>query len=170
MDVLKDFSKTISVLTKYIKDFSKIINKFLKKASSIYFVVIICFLGIFFGIQFLFNYLTGLNPAIIPTIPLSIFSTYIIVELVDNNNKELIFLQSILIKGLIYLLTNPILKEIFGFNVKIDNDDPIKTTKNISKWISKNFIRVLTVLACLAVVFKIYIQKMWNYFTFYSSH
>jgi len=169
MDVLKDFANTISRITKYITTISKIINKFYKKAGPVYLAVIICFFLIFFGIQYLFNYLTGLTPSIIPTIPLTIFSIYLIVELVYNNNKELILFQSILIRGLIYLLTHPVLKEIFGFDVEIDDDDPAKSTKDIFIWISKNLINVIIILSCIAVVSKMFIQKVWNYFTFYSN-
>jgi len=157
----------VTTIPKYIADIVKSITKFSKTAKPLIIAVIISFFAIFFGIQFLFGYLTGMNSAI-PAIPLAILSMYIVVDLVLNNSNQLKILQSILINGLLFIFNNPFLKDILGFNVKIDEKNPAKSTEKVLEWVLKNLPKITITLFIIAIVLKIFIQKLWTYITFYS--
>jgi len=158
----------VTTVPKYIIDLLKTISNFSKKAKPLIVAIIISFFAIFFGIQLLFSYLTGMN-GIIPAIPLAILSLYVVVDLVLNNSSQLKILQSILLKGFVFIFDNPFLKDILGFNVKIDEKNPDKTTEKIIEWILKNLPKIIITLLILAISLKIFIQKLWSYITFYSK-
>lgn len=158
----------VTTIPKYIANIFKSITNFSKKAKPLIIAVIISFFAIFFGIQFLFGYLTGMNSAI-PSIPLAILSMYIVVDLVLNNSNQLKILQSILVNGLLLIFNNPFLKDILGFNVKIDEKNPIKSTEKVLEWVFKNLPKIAITLFIIAIVSKIFIQKSWAYITFYSK-
>jgi hypothetical protein len=158
----------VTTVPKFIINTVKSILKFIKSAKPLVFAVIFSFFAVFFGIQFLFGYLTGMN-GVIPAIPLALFSLYIVVDLVMNNSSKLKILQSILLKGFLFIFNNPFLKDLLGFNVKIDKKNPVKTTKNIIGWVLKNLPKIIITLLVLGIVLKMFIQKSWAYVTFYSQ-
>jgi len=158
----------VTTVPKYIIDFFKTVAKFSKTAKPLVFAVIISFFAIFFGIQYLFGYLTGMI-GVIPAIPLALLSLYIVVDLVMNNSTQLKVLQSILLKGFVFIFNNPFIKDILGFNVKINEKDPVKTTEKIIEWALKNLPKIIITLFTLAIVLKIFIKKVWSYVTFYSK-
>jgi hypothetical protein len=157
----------VTTVPKFIINFLKSVTKFIKSAKPLVFAVIISFFAVYFGIQYLFGYLTGMN-GVIPAIPLALLSLYIIVDLVMNNSSQLKVLQSILLKGFIFIFNNPLLKDLLGFDVKIDEKNPAKTTEKIIAWALKNFLKIIITLFALGIGLKIFIQKLWSYVTFYS--
>ena len=158
----------VVTVPKFIIDTIKSITKFITKATPLAFAVIISFFAIYFGIQFLFGYLTGMN-GVIPAIPLAIISLYVIYDLVLNNNKQLKVLQDLLFQGFIYIFNNPLIKELIGFNISIDEKDPIKSSEKVIDWFLKNIPQTILTLFILALTLKIFIQKSWSYLTFYSE-
>ena len=140
----------------------KTIGKFMSRAKSILFAVLVAFLGIFFSIQYLFKYLTGLSTAI-PHIPLALFSLFIVFNLVMNDSSQLKVMQTVLFKGFIFIFNNPIIKDILKFNVKIDKNNPKKSNNDVLKWISKNIPQVIFTLFAVAIITKIFIKKLISY-------
>ena len=140
----------------------KTIGKFMSRAKSILFAVLISFLGIFFSIQYLFKYLTGLGTAI-PHIPLALFSLFIVFNLVMNDSSQLKQMQVYLFRGFIFIFDNPIIKDILKFNVKIDKNNPKKANNDVLKWIGKNIPQVVFTLFAVAIISKIFIKKVISY-------
>jgi len=140
----------------------KTIGKFMSKVKSILFAVLVAFLGIFFSIQYLFKYLTGLGTAI-PHIPLALFTLFIVFNLVMNDSSQLKQMQIYLFRGFILIFNNSIIKDIVKFNVKIDKNDPKKANNDVIKWISKNIPQVIFTLFAVAIIFKIFLKKILSY-------
>jgi len=179
LDILKSIPETFMFLLKGLKflvldvpmfifNVIKGIYAFGAAARPLIFAVIISFLGIYFGIQFLFGYLTGMNSAI-PALPLAAFSMFILYDVVMNNNSQLKIFQTLLLNGFIFIFNNPLIKDIIGFDVNIDEKDPKATNERIIKWSIKNLAKIVFTLFAVAIAFKIFVQKSWSYITFYSE-
>lgn len=158
----------VTTVPTYIINFYKAVYSFLMKAKPLVFAVIVTFFVIFFGIQYLFGYLTGMN-GVIPAIPLALISIIVLYDIVINQNSQLKIFQSILLNGFIFIFNNPLLKDILGFNVKIDSKNPEKSFNDILKWTMKNIVKIIFTLFGLAIMLKLFIQKSWGYATFYTQ-
>lgn len=146
----------------------KAVAKFTKKAIPIAFAVILSFFLIFFGIQFLITYLTGAQ-GLIPHIPLAVITMMLVFDLVLNNSAQLKIFQKYVLKGFLLLFNNPLLKDIFGFDVKVDSKNPDKSFSKILKWTMKNLVKIIFTFFGLAIMLKLFILNSWKYITFYSQ-
>jgi hypothetical protein len=146
----------------------KTIGQFTKKAVPIAFAVVLSFFLIFFGIQFLITYLTGAQ-GLIPHIPLAMLTMVLVFDLVMNNTAQLKIFQKYVLKGFLFLFNNPLLKDIFGFDVKVDSKNPDKAFEQILKWTMKNLVKIVFTFFGLAIMLKLLILNSWKYITFYSQ-
>jgi len=151
----------VTTVPKKIIELIGMIKDFGSKARPIVFAIILTFFAVFFGIQFLFKYLTGLSG--MPQIPLLVLSMYIVFDLVIGGSTQLKVMQGYLLKGLVLLFNNPIIKDIIKFNVDIDEKNPVKTTENVLMWILKNIPQVIFTFFAVAIGFKIGIKKTLSY-------
>ena len=87
-----------------------------------------------------------------------------------KESKELKMMQSGIIKGFVLLFNNSLLKDLIGFNVKIDSKNPEKSSQLVLAWIFKNIIKVIFVLLLLIITIQIGMRKIWKYITFYSKN
>ena len=141
---------------------------FIRKAIPLAFAVILSYLLIFFGIQYLFSELTGMSLGL-AQIPLATFTLFIIYELVMYKTDILKLFQNYLLKGFLLIFDNPLIKDLVGFNVKIDKKNPAKSFVNILKWVSTNIVKVILSFFFIAFMLKISIGKIWQYVTFYME-
>jgi hypothetical protein len=166
MNILTFFTITIP---KFIFGVTKGVGLFVKKAAPISLAVIISFFALFFGIQYIMKKITGL-PSMIPHYPLAIFCMFLLYSLVMKESKELKMMQSGILKGFVLLFNNSLLKDLIGFNVKIDSKNPEKSSQLVLAWIFKNIIKVIFVLLLLIITIQIGMRKIWKYITFYSKN
>ena len=152
--------KAIKSITKFGKD----ITKFIKKSVMLAPVVILTFVFIFFGSQILIGFITG-TPGLIPHIPLLFFTIFCIYSLVINYNKDLKKAQIALFKGFISFLTNPVIKSLIGFNVKVDPKKPEKSMGSILKWIGKNILKLILFILIILIIIRLLVQKIINILT-----
>ena len=155
-------------LPKLIFNTIKNVFNFIKKAIPLAFAVILSYLLIFFGIQYLFTELTGMSLGH-AQVPLAIFTLYIIYELVMRKTDLLKLFQKYLLKGFLFIFNNPLVKDLVGFNVKVDKRNPAKSFINILKWISNNIVKIVISFFFMAFMLKISIGKIWQYITFYTE-
>jgi hypothetical protein len=165
---LKALIYLVVKIPKMIFNIIKNITKFIKKAIPLAFAVIISFLIVFFGIQYLFSQITGLG-TMLPHAPLAVFSLYIVYELVMNEGNALKTFQSMLLNGFLLIFNNPLTKDILGFDVEIDKKNPGKSFIKILKWVSKNIVKIILTLFFVAFMLKISLVKIWGYITFYMN-
>ena len=102
-------------------------------------------------------------------VPLAIFTLYIIYELVMRKTDLLKLFQKYLLKGFLFIFNNPLVKDLVGFNVKVDKRNPAKSFINILKWISNNIVKIVISFFFMAFMLKISIGKIWQYITFYTE-
>jgi len=155
-------------LPKMIFNLIKSIYKFIGKAAPNTFAIIVLFMLIFFGFQILMRNLLG--PGIItPPIILGIFTLFIIYSLVINESKEISLFQKILLDLFLKIFNNDITRDLFKFNIPVDKKHPEKSFPAILKWVSKNLIKVILTLIIIALFVKMFIIKLWEYFTVLSG-
>ena len=139
---------------------------FLKKSIPIAFAVILSYLLVFFGLQLLITNVLGI-PGLIPHAPLAAFSLLIVYELVMTQGNLMKKFQTYLLKAFVFIFANPLTKEIFNFNVKIDPRNPLKSMPKILAWAAKNMVKIILTIFFLIFIFKIGAEKIWGYITFY---
>jgi hypothetical protein len=166
--VIKAILFVLVTIPQFITTLTKKIVNYGKKALPIGLAISIAYILIFFGLQILITKLVGV-PGIIPQLPLAIFTLFIIISLIEQNLSMLKIFQKYIIVGFMYIFTNPLIKDIVGFDVEIDKKHPEKSIKEIIEWIIKNAVKVILILIILGFLIKISFIKAWSYITFYSS-
>jgi hypothetical protein len=164
--LLKGFMFLFIGLPKLI--FAQIKNamKFIKKSIPIAFAVVLSYLLVFFGLQLLITNVLG-TPGLIPHAPLAAFSLLIVYQLVMTQSDLMKKFQTYLLKGFVFIFANPLTKEIFNFNVKIDPKNPLKSMPKILVWSAKNIVKIILTIFFLIFMSKVGAEKIWGYITFY---
>jgi len=155
-------------LPKYIFGVIKSIGNFIKKSIPVLFAVILTFMLVFFGLQIIISKVMD-TPGMIPHIPLAAFSLFIVYELVTNEYDLLKSFQKKIFDAFLFIFANPLLKDILGFDVKVDSKNPLKSMPQILKWIGKNILKIILFLFFILLIGKISYQKIWGYITFYTN-
>jgi len=166
--LLKGFMFLFVGLPKMI--FAQIKNafKFIKKSIPIAFAVILSFFLVFFGLQMLITNVLG-TPGLIPHPPLAAFTLLIVYELVMTQGDLMKKFQTYLLKGFLFIFANPLTKELFNFNVKIDKKKPLKSMGKILAWSAKNMVKIILTFFFLIFLLKVGAEKIWGYITFYME-
>lgn len=154
---LKGTEKTMEMVESFLKFFMvtlpktvfNVTERFTNKARPVYFVSIVIFIVIFFGIQIAMKYLTGVQD-LVPHTPLALFTFFIIYTLVMSNGKTLKKMQNVLLRIFLIIFDNPMTKHIYGFDIDVDNDDPSKDMNKIFAWAGKNIAKVMFTLFVIA--------------------
>ncbi len=142
--------------------------RFLTKAIPLAFAVIVCFVLIFFGLQYIIQELGGYS-GMVPHLPLAIFTLVIIQQLVMETPDVLKYIQRYLLALFLLIFNNSLLKDLFGFDVKIDKRNPTKSFVKILTWCGKNIIKIIIIIFVIGYLVKFSIRKIWKYITFYMS-
>jgi hypothetical protein len=166
--LLKGFMFLFIGLPKMV--FKQISNagKFVAKSIPIAFAVILAYLLVFFGLQMLITHVLD-TPGLIPHPPLAVFALLIIYELVMTQFDLMKLFQKYLLKGFLLIFANPLTKELFGFNVKIDKKNPLKSMSKIIAWCAKNIVKIILTIFFIIFMVKISANKIWGYITFYME-
>jgi hypothetical protein len=166
--LLKGFMFLFLGLPKMI--FAQIKNamNFIKKSIPIAFAVILTYLLVFFGLQMLITNVLG-TPGLIPHTPLAAFALLIVYELVMTQGDLMKKFQTYLLKAFLFIFANPLTKELFNFNVNIDPKNPLKSMPQILAWAAKNMVKIILTFFFLTFLFKVGVEKIWGYITFYME-
>jgi hypothetical protein len=166
--LLKGFMFLFVGLPKMV--FAQIKNamNFIKKSIPIAFAVILSYMLVFFGLQMLITNVLG-TPGLIPHPPLAVFSLLIVYELVMTQGDLMKKFQKFLLKAFLFIFANPLTKELFNFNVKIDPKNPLKSMPKILAWAAKNMVKIILTIFFLIFLTKISAEKIWGYITFYME-
>jgi hypothetical protein len=157
----------ISLPTMVFKQISNA-GKFIARSIPIAFAVILSYLLVFFGLQMLITHVLG-TPGLIPHAPLAVLSLLIVYELVMTQFDLMTLFQKYLLKGFLLIFANPLTKEIFNFNVKIDEKNPLKSMPNVISWCAKNLVKIILAIFFIIFIVKTSSQKIWSYVTFYTN-
>lgn len=180
MKPLKPFVKLIPVILeaiifmlitipKFFMSLTNKITKFGKKALPVSLAISITFILIFFGLQMITTKITG-TAGLIPHLPLALLTLFIIINIVEDKIIILRTIQKYLLIIFLFIFTNPAIKILVGFDVDIDEDDPMKSTLKIIEWIYKNIVKVILTFIILAYLIKTSSVMLWSYITFYSNN
>ncbi len=142
---------------------------FTKELMFTFFGVVITHLLITVGIVFSITNLMGYQmlDVIFPSL---IAAAMIVIKMTLDKNDIIRLVQNIGLKVFVFFFTNPFIKMLMDFDVKIDPKNPQKNVKSIMKWIFLNLPQVVFALMIQLLVIKISLEKLWHYITFYMNN
>ena len=155
-------------MPKNIFQLIKNVTKFIEKTIPIAFAVILTYFLIFFGLQILITKITKI-PGLIPHSPLALLSLLIVYNLVSSQGKLMETLQLYILKVFLMIFDNPLTKELFKFDVKINEKKPAESMMKIIGWSMKNIISVSLTLIILSIILNYSVEKIWDLSTTYVN-
>jgi len=146
-----------------IENITRIIRLFIRRTLNIVFAVIISFGLLIFGLNFGMSNIIGFEN--FPLFFIIFFAIILIIQLINTDNSYLILkrvnrhLTNILTK----ILDNTIIKDLVGFNVNLNTENPEKNVDLLFKWFSKNLFKVTLILFVSVYLGKKIVTKTMDY-------